>query len=41
VQRDIDPPDPVNDNPENLFYFLVEITLENCGGWGDGDQRRA
>jgi uncharacterized repeat protein (TIGR01451 family) len=32
VQRDIDPPGPTNDNPENLFYFLVTITVENCGG---------
>ncbi|MCI0552848.1 MAG: hypothetical protein L0287_18005, partial [Anaerolineae bacterium] len=31
VQRDIDPPGSVNDNPENLFYFRVVITVENCG----------
>jgi hypothetical protein len=30
VQRDIDPPG--TPNTENLFYFLVEITVENCGG---------
>ena len=32
VLRDIDPPGPENDNEENLFYFLVEITVTNCGG---------
>jgi hypothetical protein len=31
VQRDIDPHGPTNDNQENLFFFLVEITVENCG----------
>ena len=30
MQRDIDPPG--TPNTENLFYFLVEITVENCGG---------
>ncbi len=29
VMRDIDPPGTAN--TENLFYFLVEITVENCG----------
>ncbi|MDY6876102.1 MAG: hypothetical protein SWK90_07885, partial [Chloroflexota bacterium] len=32
VQRDINPLGPESDNEENLFYFLVEITVENCGG---------
>lgn len=31
LQHEIDPAGPTNDNPENAFYFLVVLTVKNCG----------